>query len=325
MLDKTCGNSIIRNYLLGDLPESEAERVEKCYFADAQAVDEIWAVFGEIAEERLTGALSESESRRFEQRLQSSPALRKMFENEKALHDYAARIAASDSGQVKSNISVSGGWRQWRLPAAFFKPTRLLVTGLIAIIALGALGAWLALRGPERRNPEDSQQAGALDQIAPNKVAQPSIDPPPTPQPGHDANDSLVEGKKPRPDQRKSAPGKGRESMVTFLLLASGTRAEESYPTLEITRRTEAVQLELELPTDGCGAYSAVLLTESGQELRRWNNMPAQRAYSTMRIARLRVPANSLKNAGYAIRLECVARLKNPVPATQYRFKVERK
>jgi hypothetical protein len=44
-----------------------------------------------------------------------------------------------------------------------------------------------------------------------------------------------------------------------------------------------------------------------------------------MRVARLRVPASSLKNAVYAIRLECVARIKNPVPATQYRFKVERK
>jgi hypothetical protein len=42
-------------------------------------------------------------------------------------------------------------------------------------------------------------------------------------------------------------------------------------------------------------------------------------------VARLRVHAGSLKNADYAIRLECVARLKDPVPATQYRFKVERK
>src|SRR5262245_5062211 len=104
MFDKTVGNSTIRNYLLGELPEPEAERIERLYFADDQAVDELWAVFGELAEERLSGVLPESEARRFEQRLRSSPALRKMFENEEALHDHAARIAASASRRIKSEI-----------------------------------------------------------------------------------------------------------------------------------------------------------------------------------------------------------------------------
>ncbi len=46
----------IRKYLLGDLPESEAERIESWYFADGQAVDEVWVAFGEMAEERLSGS-----------------------------------------------------------------------------------------------------------------------------------------------------------------------------------------------------------------------------------------------------------------------------
>jgi hypothetical protein len=325
MLDKTGGNSTIRNYLLGDLPESELERIEKWYFADAQAVDELWAVFGEMAEERLSGALSESEALRFEQRLRSSPALRKMFENEEALHDHAARIAASASRQAKSDDAVSGGWRHWRLPAAFFKPPRLVVTSFTAIIALGALITWLALRGPESPNPEATQQAGALDQRAPDNIARPSVVPPLTPQPGRGANDSLVEEEKLRPARRKSAPGTGREIMATFLLLPAGTRGEKSDPILKIPARTETVQLEIEPPTDDCAVYSAVLQTESGEELQRWDSLRAEGARYALRVARLRVPAGSLKNADYAIRLECVARFKDPVPATQYRFKVERK
>lgn len=93
--------STIRNYLLGDLPEAEKEKVEKSYFASPQEVDEVWAVFGEITEEYLSGALSEDESRRFERRLQAAPALREMFENEKALFDYAARIAAGPPVRLK--------------------------------------------------------------------------------------------------------------------------------------------------------------------------------------------------------------------------------
>src|SRR5262245_11400842 len=167
----------IRKYLMGDLPELEVERIERWYFADGQAVDEVWAVFGEMAEERLSGVLSESEAQRFEQRLRSSPGLHKMFENEKALHDYAARIATGDSRQVKSNDSAASGWPQWRLPAAFFKPPRLVVAGIIATIALGALITWLLLRAPESQNPEGSQLAGAQDQRAPESVARPSVDP----------------------------------------------------------------------------------------------------------------------------------------------------
>jgi hypothetical protein len=141
MSDETVEYSTIREYLLGDLPESEAERIESWYFADGQAVDEVWAAFGEIAEEDLSGALSENEARRFEQRLRSSPALREMFENEKAIRDYANRLATTESRQIKSDDSVAGGWRQWRLPAMFFKSPRLVAAGVVALISFGALGA----------------------------------------------------------------------------------------------------------------------------------------------------------------------------------------
>ena len=331
MSDETVENSTIREYLLGDLPESEAERIESWYFADGQAVDEVWAAFGEIAEEDLSGVLSENEARRFEQRLQSSPALREMFENEKAIRDYANRIATTDSRQIKSDDSVAGGWRQWRLPAMFFKSPRLVAAGgvaLTSLVALGVLGAWFALRAPESSNPEGSQQAKAQDQKDPNIVSQPSIDPQLPLQPGGATNERPVEGKKTvisQPDRGKSAPGVGTETTATFLLLAGGTREGESYTTLEIPGRTETVQLELEPPTDDCAVFSAILQTESGEELQRWERLQARRdVYSPLKIARLRVHASSLKEAGYVVRLECASLVNNRAPAAEYRFKIKK-
>src|SRR5215470_8714420 len=170
----------IRKYLLGDLPESEVERIEKCYFADAQAVDEVWAAFGEMAEERLSGSLSDNEARGFEQRLRSSPGLREMFENEKALHDYAARITAGVSRQVKGDDPAANGWRQWRISAVFFKAPRLMLVSVAALIALGVLGVWFGpgfrLVGPEGRNPAGSQQAKTQEPKEPGGVAQPTVD-----------------------------------------------------------------------------------------------------------------------------------------------------
>jgi anti-sigma factor RsiW len=319
----------IKKYLLGDLPELEKERIEKWYFADGRAVDEVWAAFGEMAEERLSGALSESEARRFDQRLQSSPALREMFEDEKALRDYAARITAGVSRQVKSDDPAAGGWR--RIHVTFFKAPRLMLVSVVALITLGALGAWFGsgyrLMAPGSQNPADSQQAKTQEQKELGSVAQPTVDSQRPPGSGRHANDGSAEGEKSptsQPDQSKSAPGTSGKTTATFLLLAAGTRGEENYPTLEISTRTETVQLELESPTDDCAVYSAVLQTESGEELLRWQRLRTRRDNSKLKVARIRVPARSLKNASYVMRLECPSSLNNPASVAQYRFKLKK-
>src|SRR5262245_30754240 len=325
----------IRKYLLGDLPESEVELIERWYFANDQAIDEAWAAFAEMAEERLSGVLPESEARRFEQRLRSSPGLREMFENEKALRDYAARINAGISGQVKGDDPVAGGWRQWRLSAMFFKAPRLMLVSVAALIALGAIGAWFGPRfGPrfgwmtaESQNPSSSQQAKAQEQKGHGCVAQPTVDSQRSPGSERSANDGPTEGKKDstsQPDQSKSAPGTGAKSTATFLLLAAGTRGEENYPTLEISTHTETVQLELEPPTDDCVVYSAVLQTESGEKLQRWEKLRARRDHSMLKVTRIRIPVRPLKNVGYVMRLECASSLNNPASVTEYRFKLKK-
>jgi hypothetical protein len=317
MSDETVENSTIRKYLLSDLPESEMERIERWYFAGGQAVDEVWAVFGELAEERLSGALSENEAQRLDQRLRSSPALLEMFENEKAIHACAARNATVVPPQVKGDDPGAAGRRQWRLFAAFFRSARFIAAGAVALVVLGAFGLWLALRTPESPNPRGAQQTQTQDQKDPNNVAQPSIDRSP------EGNKVAIA----QPDRSKSPPAPaGRKTMATLLLLAGGTRGGESYATLELSGQTETVQLELEPPTDDCAVFSAVLRTESGEEVQRWERAPVQRvAHSTLKMARIRVQAGALKNAGYVVRLECVSGSNNSASNAEYHLKVEKK
>jgi hypothetical protein len=207
------------------------------------------------------------------------------------------------------------GRRQWRLFGGFFRSAQLIAASAVALVVLGAFGLWLALRTPESPNPEGAQQIKTQDQKDPNNVAQPSIDRSP-------------EGNKvamAQPDRSKSAPV-GRKTMATLLLLAGGTRGGENYATLEISRRTETVQLELEPPTDDCAVFSAVLRTESGEEVQRWERAPVQRvAHSPLKMARIRVRAGALKNAGYVVRLECVSGSNNSASNAEYHLKVEKK
>ena len=311
MSGETSGNSVVRDYLLGDLPESRAEELERWYFGNSQGVDEVWAVFGEIVEEYLSGDLSEGESRRFEQKLRTSPALREMFENEKALHDYAAKRASGASREIKTDNTTAGGWRKSLPPAVFFKPTQLMAAGAVALIALGVLISWFAMRSGEGVKPSTPAQLqnrppqnSPPDQKSPDSVAQGSVDPQRPPQSGRDANDKPI----------------------TFLLLASGTRGEQGDPPiLKIPAQSDNVQLELELTNDDCAEFSAVLNNESNKTLQRWEKMRSRRSASSLRITSLRVRADSLKNTGYVIKLNCLSLNNNPVSAGEYRFKVEKK
>lgn len=325
MSDETNKISSIRNYLLGDTAESAAEEIEKWYFADGQRVDEVWAVFSEITEEYLNGELSENESRRFEQKLRSAPALREMFNNEKALYNHAARTASVTSRRAEVNNSISNvGWRR-PARARFFNVSRLAVAGGLV---LTALIAWFALRTREGAisvSPEGSRQTAMKDQQPPGGMAQPSGDPQPSPPSGRDANDKRSDPSSP---SKESSPDQGRPPLridrsfiATFLLSRPRVREEQNDPTLEIPVQTGSVQLELELSNDGCAIYSAALYAESGEEIQRWQRLRARRDHSIPSVA-LRVPANALKNASYSIRLNCIS---NSVPAEQFRFKVEKK
>src|SRR5262249_29362495 len=302
MSDEISKTSAIRNYLLGDLPESGAEEIEGWYFADGQRVDEVWAVFGEIAEECLNGRLSEGESRRFEERVRFAPALRGMFEIEKALCNHAVRTASGTSRRAETDNSISdAGWSR-SARVGFLKVSRLAVAGVLVLTALIAWFAWRTREGAISVSPQGSQQTTMKGQQSSGDIAQPSVDPQRSPPSGRDANDKRSEEKN---SSQASAPVQGKPAFrinqritATFLLSRPRVREEQNDPTLEITVQTGDIQLELELSNDGCAVYSGALYAETGEPLQRWERLKARRNHSTPRVA-LRAPASSLKNASY--------------------------
>jgi hypothetical protein len=309
MLDERDKISSIRNYLLGDSAESGAEEIEKWYFADGQRVDEVWAVFGEIVEEYLSGELSESKSRRFEQMLKSAPALREMFLNEKALFNHAEKMTPAPSRRAEVDNSISNAVRSRPARARFFKMSQLAVAG---VLVLTALIAWFALRTRDSAvtvPPEGPQQQTAMKD-------------PQSPAPGRGAEDKHSDGKNSlkasSPDRSRAPLRIDQKVIATFLLSGPRIREEQNAPVLEIPVQPGLVQLELELSNESCAIYSAALYAESGEAIQRWESLRARRDHSIPSVA-LRVQANSLNNASYVIRLNCIS---NSLPAEEFRFKV---
>jgi hypothetical protein len=317
---------LIRKYLLGDLPGAEIERVEREFFAAAegpQRVDEVWAVFGELAEEYLGGALSEEEARQFERRLRDAPALREIFENEKALFAYAARGAEEASRPVPTADSIANaGGASWRPLVTSFKPDWLAIAAIIVLIALATwYGGRIYLRALDR-----ARQTAAEKQAQP-ELTEPRTGSPTQPPPAAGAaNDDKLAKEK---NSSESATGRGKSTPnaggsggnpASILLLASGQRAEQSLPKIEIPAKTEAIELELELADEDCAKFSAEFQAQSGETLERWENLRPRRDSSAMRSLTVRVRANALKIGNYLIRLDCAAGPGNPVFIRNYPF-----
>lgn len=300
------GDSItkIRNYLLGNLTAEEETSLEELYFSDPDYVAELWAVFADLSEQYQSRQLSESERSQFERRLERSPMLREMFENEKALFAYAAS-AATEKGKTEFSKIVTTPppgfrWLRW------WKNRPLQIAALSFGILL-TLGFWLIKRSV-------SVPATQSDQIAVNRkddavnqtFPQPSFDPSPTLQP------------------TASLSVSNQTNIATFFLSAQMFRSETDAPVISVPKPTREVRLELELTTGDFSAYSATLQNESGETIRQWSALSPQRSANLSKIV-LRFPAALLAESGYVVKLKPVGNADAEAFAQQFRFTVERR
>jgi hypothetical protein len=128
----------LSDYLLGKLPDAEAEGLEERFFADDAVFEELLAAEGELIDRYVDGELSRPDRARFEARLSRSPEWRRRVDSARALRR-AARGA----------LPTRRGWREalgeWiaapRLQLGLAAATVLLVIGV----------AWLAAKNARLR------------------------------------------------------------------------------------------------------------------------------------------------------------------------------
>jgi hypothetical protein len=148
-------DKVLRQYLLGQLSDSERDQIERQYLADSEYLDQLLVVEDDLFDEYLGGDLTKEERALFDQRLLATPKQRQRLQQARYLQQAmeARRLRAS-----RTDENPAGSRFSW---LSIFQPGKIPIwAGALALLLLLALGSWFVIR--ERQKGE--QQRAQLPQ-----------------------------------------------------------------------------------------------------------------------------------------------------------------
>jgi hypothetical protein len=265
----------IRLYLLGLLPEPEAEALEQAYVGRPEVLEQVRAVEDDLLDDYAAGRLGAGEKEPFESHYLASPPLRQRVVAARAL-----RLAAAEADRRAAAPFSAARRTRWLGPLA-------LAAGLLLAVAV----FW---RWPSPA--PDMTTASAPPAFVP--PGQTPREPPIAPGP-HDVSGPVAP---PRAPAGPAAPAR-----IVFALSPALLRSEGTPKELRIPPGTETVVLELEgdpaLLPPPASRLDVVVQTIEGSRVWSGEARRLGDAERTSRLASIAVPASNLLAGDYLFTL----------------------
>lgn len=280
-------------YLLGSLPDSEAERLDELSVADDEFVSRLSAAENELVDTYVRGGLSGDALRQFQTHYLATPARREKVRFAETLRLREIRdTAPSARAPMKSSRPVAA-WRSLTAPG--FIPARALAGAVaLALVAAGYLIV-SSLRLQRDSTLAQSQRAspGSLARDPQKQLEQPR----PT------------EGALPKEAQGGGeAPEKSEPQRIASLLLVPQTRGPGRAASIAVPPGTDALALRLELETDEFPRYRAALKAAASSRIRwRSEDLKSSRE-GGRRVVRIHLPAALLPPGHHSVELTGITR-----------------
>jgi hypothetical protein len=309
----------LTRYLLGELPEDEQTKIEEQLFTDDAAFAQARALKAELTDNYVRGNLSASERRSYEQRFLTSPAGRNDAVFAKALTHLLATEESMPERAVVSEPKPS--W--WESITAFFRVPAFGVA-MAALLLLVIGGVWWYQQS--QRQPIEAQQAREAEtrkqDIARGNSQQTES---PTPLPQTTPAATQKDSPKPAPPTPKASVPDTPNTLLSFLLVPSMVRGENSRERITIPANTGRIQMQLDLDqSDQYQSYRAELRTKRGQLIQSQNKLiPRKTAFG--KAVFFAAPANGIRNGDYEVTLFGVKDSGEVEEANFYRFTAVRR
>lgn len=279
-------HELMRSYLLGSLEDERLEQVEVRLLSDAQFRDDLLVTEDELIDDYAFGILSDSERESFEQHFLSTPERAEKLRFARAVKEYLGE-------EIRPEEKKTGGYASWW--RALLRPParrKLLAGAAIAaclLIAIVVVFFWRELL--YRQIPREQIARDELEREVALWTKNPPI--------GSD-NDS-------RFAKLTLTPGIMRDSV--------GARR------VVITGDTLAAELRLELTDQHFDSYEATLLTDEDVVVFGVGSLSPQQDDGD-KVLILRIPAKSLPDGDYNLRLRGTTTDGQTADAGSYPFQV---
>jgi hypothetical protein len=317
---------ICEQYLLGELTESECQRVEESYFADDSLFERFLGVKDDIVDAYARGDLTGNKRKRFEQHYLASKARRQRVEEARDLIQVASSTPTrTPIVQIKSSkVSKSERLSWWQL----FAKSHPVVwrTGLVAAALILMAGSYLVVRQIQDRAAQRSPGEQARNAPKPQESANGNA--PQTPAPSADAGgERAVPSPSPSttasPESAAKLPRPASAQIASLTLLPFSAREPGSTNSLMLSQEQRVVRLNLVFGDAAYDSFQVSVHTVDGQQvIRRGSLKPSTN--ETGKTVTLTFDASLLNRQDYIATLSGRRKNGNPETIADYYFRVQR-
>lgn len=282
MVPAMTNESLMRKYLLGDLPEEERTRIEDEYFADAERFEELVGVENDLIDSYVRGTMSDSERRQFEQCYANRP-------DRRARVDFATALSQAALQETKSIAAHKTS--PWRSVQSYFKIQRPQLHWALASAAVLLVGILLGLQNYRLRRELQGAQANA-NQL---RLQQDTL---------RKQQEGLGVQRQHAPESEQSGQLAQLEPPVDLTFrLGSLVRGTVGQRDLVIPQNRPWVRLEMELERDEYKTYEAVLMPpEQNREILRGKELQSH-SIGGRSVVSWRLRSKSIQSGDYIVRL----------------------
>jgi hypothetical protein len=287
MTTETPSVQTIRDYLLGQLPESESERLDELSITDEACAARIRAVEHDLMDASARGELDGAVLEQFRSRYLTTPRRREATRFAEALQSLDENAALASSEARPGASTIGGEKRRWRESLA------LAAAILLAITAVSLVVDNRTLR--ERAMSAELERDRQLREAEARRAADTA----------------------PSPTVREPSP-----LTVATLVLAPQLRSARQLPTVTLAGGTGDLAVQLELEPVDFPTYEAALVASNGDRIVWRSDRLTARTIGDRKRIDLTLPATGLSPQDYLIRVSGVPARGASEIVGEYRFSV---